>query len=45
MITFIDDASGFAALHFLWSKADAVTALQHLVSWAEVQTGYHLHLD
>ena len=43
MITFIDDASGFAALHFLRSKADAVTALQDLVSWAEAQTGYHLH--
>ena len=27
MITFIDDALGFAALHFLRSKADAVTAL------------------
>ena len=48
MITFIDDASGFAALHFLQSKAEAVTALQDLVSWAEAQTGYHLrsiHLD
>ena len=43
MITFIDDASGFAALHFLRSKADAVTALQDLVSWAEAQTGYRLH--
>ena len=32
MITFIDDASGFAALHFLRSKADAVTALQDLVT-------------
>ena len=37
-----DDASGFAALHFLRSKADAVTALQDLVSWAEAQTGYRL---
>ena len=42
MITFIDDALGFAALHFLRSKADAVTALQDLVSWAEAQTGYCL---
>ena len=42
MITFIDDASGFATLHFLRSKADAVTALQDLVSWAEAQTGYCL---
>ena len=42
MITFIDDASGFAALHFLQSKAEAVTALQDLVSWAEAQTGYRL---
>ena len=37
MITFIDDASGFAALHFLRSKADAVTALQDLVTWAVKQ--------
>ena len=42
MITFIDDASGFAALHFLWSGAGAVTALQDLVTWAEAQTGYCL---
>ena len=42
MITFIDDALGFATLHFLRSKADAVTALQDLVSWAEAQTGYLL---
>ena len=42
MITFIDDASGFAALHFLQSKADAVTALQDLLTWAEAQTGYCL---
>ena len=43
MITFIDDALGFATLHFLQSKADAVTALQDLVHWAEAQTGYRLH--
>jgi hypothetical protein len=42
MITFIDDASGFSALHFLHSKADAVTALQDLITWAEAQTGYRL---
>jgi transposase InsO family protein len=42
MITFIDDASGFSALHFLRSKADAVTALQDLITWAEAQTGYRL---
>jgi hypothetical protein len=42
MITFIDDASGFSALHFLRSKADAVTALQNLIVWAEAQTGYRL---
>ena len=42
MIAFIDDASGFAALHFLQSKADAVTALQGLLTWAEAQTGYCL---
>ena len=42
MITFIDDALGFAALHFLQSKADAVTALQDLLTWAEAQTGYCL---
>jgi transposase InsO family protein len=42
MITFIDDASGFSALHFLRSKADAVTALQDLIIWAEAQTGYRL---
>ena len=40
IITFIDDASGFAALHFLQSKADAVHCFQDLVSWAEAQTGY-----
>ena len=40
IITFIDDASGFAALHFLQSKADAVCCFQDLVSWAEAQTGY-----
>ena len=48
IITFIDDASGFAALHFLRSKADAVCCFQDLVSWAEAQTGYWLrsvHLD
>ena len=44
MITFIDDALGFATLHFLRSKADAVTALQDLVTWAEAQTGYHLEV-
>jgi hypothetical protein len=42
MITFIDDASGFSALHFLRSKADAVVALQNLITWAEAQTGYRL---
>jgi hypothetical protein len=42
MIMFIDDAFGFSALHFLRSKADAVTALQDLITWAEAQTGYHL---
>ena len=42
IITFIDDASGFAALHFLQSKADAVRCFQDLVSWAEAQTGYQL---
>jgi hypothetical protein len=42
MITFIDDASGFSALHFLRSKADAVIALQSLITWAEAQTGYRL---
>ena len=40
IITFIDDALGFAALHFLQSKADAVRCFQDLVSWAEAQTGY-----
>jgi hypothetical protein len=43
MITFINDASGFSALHFLCSKADAVTALHDLIIWAEAQTGYRLH--
>ena len=43
MITFLDDASGFTILHFLQSKADAVTALQDLVAWAKAQTGYRLH--
>jgi hypothetical protein len=43
MITFIDDASGFSALHFLHSKADAVMALRDLITWAEAKTGYHLH--
>ena len=42
MITFIDDALGFATLHFQWSKADAVTALKDLVAWADSQTGFHL---
>jgi hypothetical protein len=42
MITFLDDASGFSALYFLRSKADAVTALCDLITWAEAQTGYHL---
>jgi hypothetical protein len=42
MITFINDASGFSALHFLHSKADAVMALCDLIVWAEAQTGYHL---
>ena len=42
MITFIDDALGFATLHFLQSKADAVMAIQNLVTWAEAQTGYCL---
>ena len=42
IITFIDDASGFAALHFLQSKADTVHCFQDLVSWAEDQTGYWL---
>ena len=42
MITFIDDTLGFPTLHFLQSKADVVTALQDLVTWAEAQTGYHL---
>jgi transposase InsO family protein len=42
MITFINNASGFSALHFLCSKADAVTALQDLITWAEAQTGYQL---
>ena len=40
---FIDDALGFAALHFLQSKADAITALKDLVAWAESQIGFHLH--
>ena len=39
IITFIDDAPGFAALHFLQSKADTVCCFQDLVSWAEAQTG------
>ena len=43
MITFIDNASGFAALHFLYSKADAVTALKDLVAWAKAQMGFRLH--
>jgi hypothetical protein len=43
MITFINDSSGFSALHFLCSKADAVVALRDLVVWAEAQTGYRLH--
>ena len=42
IITFIDDALGSAALHFLQSKADAVHCFQDLVSWAEAQTGYWL---
>ena len=42
IITFIDDALGFAALHFLQSKADAVHCFQDLVPWAEAQTGYWL---
>ena len=42
IITFIDDSSDFAALHFLRSKADAVCCFQDLVSWAETQTGYWL---
>jgi hypothetical protein len=42
MIIFIDDASGFSALHFLYSKADAVMALCDLIVWAEAQTGYRL---
>jgi hypothetical protein len=42
VIMFIDDASSFSALHFLRLKADAVTALQDLLVWAETQTGYHL---
>jgi hypothetical protein len=42
IITFIDDASGFAALHFLRSKADATRYFQDLVAWAETQTGYRL---
>jgi hypothetical protein len=42
MITFIDDASGFSALHFLRSKADAVMAMKDLIAWAEAQTGYRL---
>ena len=42
IITFIDDALSFAALHFLQSKADAVHCFQDLVSWAEAQTGYQL---
>ena len=48
IITFIDDTLGFATLHFLQSKADAVCCFQDLVSWAEAQTGYQLqsvHLD
>jgi hypothetical protein len=43
MITFIDDFSGFSALHFLYSKADAITTLCDLITWAEAQTGYCLH--
>ena len=35
IITFIDDTSGFAALHFLQCKADAVCCFHDLVSWAE----------
>ena len=42
MIMFIDDASGFATLHFLQSKADAVTALKDMVARAESQTGFRL---
>ena len=42
IITFIDDTLGFAALHFLQSKADAVHCFQDLVYWAEAQTGYRL---
>ena len=42
IITFIDGTLGFAALHFLQSKADAVHCFQDLVSWAEAQTGYWL---
>ena len=39
IITFIDDAPGFAALHFLQYKADTICCFQDLVSWAEAQTG------
>ena len=42
IIIFIDDVSGFAALHFLPSKADAVQCFKDLVSGAETQTGYQL---
>ena len=42
IIIFIDDASGFAALHFLPSKADAVHCFKDLVSGADTQTGYQL---
>jgi hypothetical protein len=42
MITFIDDASGFSALHFLRSKADAVTALQSLKQCDNMLAYHHL---
>jgi transposase InsO family protein len=42
MITFINNASGFSALHFLHSKADTANALRDLITWAEAQTGYRL---
>ena len=40
MMTFLDDHSGFASLHFLRSKSDAVRALKDLIAWAETQTGF-----
>ena len=40
IITFIDDTSGFAALHFLQSKADAVRCFQDLITFIDDTSGF-----